>query len=125
MQVRDRHANEHTALKRLGGDFTDRKKGWRCSLDRISRVYRYRHRKIKLKVKFSCHQNIIKDVVTWGLKSQKFYAFSRVIHSLVVCALDYITKGHYFYLRWRCSLQSQYRAAFRKRGLYLRTKHKL
>ena len=26
MQVRDRHANEHTALKRLGGDFTDRKK---------------------------------------------------------------------------------------------------
>ena len=27
MQVRDRHANEHTALKRLGGDFTDRKKG--------------------------------------------------------------------------------------------------
>ena len=32
MQVRDRHANEHTALKRLGGDFTDRRKGWRCSL---------------------------------------------------------------------------------------------
>ena len=28
MQVRDRHANEHTALKRLGGDFTDRKEGW-------------------------------------------------------------------------------------------------
>ena len=27
MQVRDRHANEHTALKRLGGDFTDREKG--------------------------------------------------------------------------------------------------
>ena len=27
MQVRDRHANEHTALKRLGGDFTDRKRG--------------------------------------------------------------------------------------------------
>ena len=26
MQVRDRHANEHTALKRLGGNFTDRKK---------------------------------------------------------------------------------------------------
>ena len=33
MQVCDRHANEHTAQKRLGGDFTDRKKGWRCSLD--------------------------------------------------------------------------------------------
>ena len=27
MQVRNRHANEHTALKRLGGDFTDWKKG--------------------------------------------------------------------------------------------------
>ena len=26
MSVRDRHANEHTALKRLGGDFTDGKK---------------------------------------------------------------------------------------------------
>ena len=78
MRVRDRHANEHTALKRLGGDFTDRKKGWRCSLDRISKVYRYRHQKTKLKIKFhlyigySCHQNI-KKYVTWGLKSQKFY----------------------------------------------------
>ena len=80
MQVRDRHANEHTALKRLGGDFTDRRKGWRCSLDRISKVYRYRHQKTKLKIKFhlyigdSCHQNI-KKYVTWGLKSQKFYVF--------------------------------------------------
>ena len=27
MPVPDRHANEHTALKWLGGDFTDRKKG--------------------------------------------------------------------------------------------------
>ena len=26
MQIRDRYANEHTALKRLGGDFTDQKK---------------------------------------------------------------------------------------------------
>ena len=80
MQVCDRHANEHTALKRLGGDFTDRKKGWRCSLDRISKVYRYRHQKTKLKIKFhlyigdSCHQNI-KKYVTWGLKSRKFYVF--------------------------------------------------
>ena len=80
MQVRDRHANEHTALKRLGGDFTDRKKGWRCSLDRISKVHRYRHQKTKLKIKFnlyigdSCHQKI-KKYVTWGLKSQKFYVF--------------------------------------------------
>ena len=40
MQACDRHANEYTALKRLGGDFTGRKKGWRCSLDRISKVYR-------------------------------------------------------------------------------------
>ena len=97
MQVCDRHANEHTALKRLGGDFTDRKKGWRCSLDRISKVYRYRHQKTKLKIKFhlyigdSCHQNI-KKYVTWGLKSQKFYVFFPCnprlwSHSLVVCAL--------------------------------------
>ena len=28
MQVRDRHENEHTALTRLGGDFT-RRKTWR------------------------------------------------------------------------------------------------
>ena len=80
MQVRDRHAYEHTSLKRLGGDFTDRKKGWRCSLDRISKVYRYRHQKTKLKIKFnlyigdSCHQKF-KKYVTWGLKSQKFYVF--------------------------------------------------
>ena len=80
MQVRDTHANEHTALKRLGGYFTDRKKGWRCSLDRISKVYRYRHQKTKLKIKFhlylsdSCHQKI-KKYVTWGLKSQKFYVY--------------------------------------------------
>ena len=80
MQVRDRHVNEHTALKRLGGDFTVRKKGWHCSLDCISKVYRYRHQKTKLKIKFhlyigdSCHQNI-KKYVTWGLKSQKFYVF--------------------------------------------------
>ena len=80
MQVRDRHANEHTALKRLGGAFTDRKKAWCCSLDRISKVYRYRHQKTKLKIKFhlyigdSFHQNV-KKYVTWGLKSQKFYVF--------------------------------------------------
>ena len=51
MLIRDRHANEHTALKRLGGDFTDRKKRvvLCCSLDRISKVYRYRH---QLKIKF-------------------------------------------------------------------------
>ena len=48
MQFRDGHANEHTALKRLGGDFTGRKKGRRCSLDRISKVYHYRHQKTKL-----------------------------------------------------------------------------
>ena len=80
MQVRDTHANEHTALKWLGGYFTDRKKGWRCSLDRISKVYRYRHQKTKLKIKFhlylsdSCHQKIKKYVI-WGLKSQKFYVY--------------------------------------------------
>ena len=80
MQVRDTHANEHTPLKRLGGYFTDRKKGWRCSLDRISKVYRYRHQKTKLTIKFhlyssdSCHQKI-KKYVTWGLKSQKFYVY--------------------------------------------------
>ena len=80
MQVCDRLGNEHTALKRLGGDFTDRKKGRRCSLDRISKVYCYRHRKTKLKIKFhlylsdSCHQKI-KKYVTWELKSQKVYIY--------------------------------------------------
>ena len=80
MPVCDWHANEHTALKWLGGDFTDRKKGWHCSQDRISKVYRYRHQKTKLRIKFnlytgdSCHQKI-KKYVTWGLKSQKFYVF--------------------------------------------------
>ena len=77
MQIRDRHANEHTTLKWLGGDFTDRRKGWRCSLDRISKVYHYRHKKTKIKIKFhlylsdSCHQKN-KKYVTWGLKLQKF-----------------------------------------------------
>ena len=52
MQVRDRHADEHWALKRLGGDFTGREKGWRCLLDRISKVYLDRHQKSKLKMKF-------------------------------------------------------------------------
>ena len=80
MQIRDRHPNEHTALKRLGGNFTNRKKGWRCSLDCISKVYRYRRQKTKLKIKFhlyigdSYHQKI-KKYVTWGLKSRKFYVF--------------------------------------------------
>ena len=41
-----------TALKRLGGDFTGRKKGWRCSLDRISKFYLYRHQKTELKIRF-------------------------------------------------------------------------
>ena len=49
MQVRDRYADEHWALKRLGGDFTGREKGWRCSLDRISKVYFDRHQKANLK----------------------------------------------------------------------------
>ena len=76
-QVRDRRANEHWVLKRLGGDFTGRIKRWRSSLARISKVYLDRHQKRKLKIKFhlylsdSKHQNI-KKIVTWGLKSQKF-----------------------------------------------------
>ena len=80
MQIRDRHANVHTALKLLGGDFTDRKKGWCCSLDRISKVYHYQHQKTKLEIKFhlylsdSCHQKV-KKYVTWGLKSQMFYVY--------------------------------------------------
>ena len=80
MQVWDRHVNEHTAPKWLGGDFTDRIKGWPCSLDRTSKVYCYRHQKTKLKIKFhlylsdSCHQKD-KKYVTLGLKSQKFYIY--------------------------------------------------
>ena len=50
------------------------------SIRSISKVYRYRHQKSKLKIKChlylgdSCHQNI-KRYVTWGLKSQKCYVF--------------------------------------------------
>ena len=56
MRVRARHANEHS--KRLEGVcffffffffFTGRKKGWRCSLDRISKIYCYRHQKTKVR----------------------------------------------------------------------------
>ena len=88
--------NEHTALKWLGGDFSDRKKGWRCSLDRISKVYRYRHHKTKLK-------NEISSLFRWFLSSKKlksmsyggynrksFTSISRVIlwsHSVVARAL--------------------------------------
>ena len=80
MQARDRQADEHWALKRLGGDFTSWEKGRRCSLDRISKVYLDRHQKRKLKIKFhlyfsNSHQQKIKKIVTWGLKSQKFYVF--------------------------------------------------
>ena len=51
MQVRDRYANEHTALKWFRGKFTGQKKGWLCSLDFISKVYHYYwHQKTKLKV---------------------------------------------------------------------------
>ena len=78
IQICGRHANEHTALEWLGGKFTGRKR-WRCSLDGISKVYLDRHQKVKLKLKFhlsylsdSYYQNI-KKIVTWGLKSQKFY----------------------------------------------------
>ena len=80
MQVCDRHTDEQWALKRLGGNFTGREKGRRCSLDRISKVYLDRHQKIKLKIKFhlyfsDSHHQKIKKIVTWGLKSQKFYVF--------------------------------------------------
>ena len=91
MQVRDEHADEHQALKRLGGDFTGREKGRRCSLDRISKVYLDRHQKSKLKIKFhlylsDSHHQKIKKIVTWGLKSQKFCVFF-TCYPMVVCAL--------------------------------------
>ena len=95
MQVGDRHADEHWALKRLGGNFTGREKGRRCSLDLISKVYLDRHQKSKLKIKFylylsnSNHQKI-KKIVIWGLKLQKLYVFftcNPMEHSLVVCTL--------------------------------------
>ena len=37
MQVCDRHANEHQALKWFGSNFTGRKREWRYSMDRISK----------------------------------------------------------------------------------------
>ena len=76
MQVCDRHTNEHPALKRLGGQFTGPKKRWRCSMDRISKVYRNRHQKTKLKIKFYLylsdfyHQKI-KKVCHMGIKIAK------------------------------------------------------
>ena len=80
MEMQVGHPNEYTALKRLGGDVTCRKEGWRCSLDRISKVYRYQHQKNKLKIKFHQYLNDsyyqkIKKHVTWGLKLQKFYLY--------------------------------------------------
>ena len=80
MQVRDRHADEHWALKRLGGDFTGREKGRRCSLDSISKVYLNRHQKSKLTIKFhlylsdSHHQKNEKDC-HMGVKIAKVYVF--------------------------------------------------
>ena len=96
MQVRDRHADEHWALRRLGGDFTGREKGRHCSLDHISKVFLDRHQKSKPEIKFhlyftDSHHQKIKKIVTWGLNSQKFYVFFTCnpiwSHSLVVCAL--------------------------------------
>ena len=52
MLVCDRHTNEHTALKWLGGEFTCREKGWCCSRDRISQVYLDQHQQRKVKLKF-------------------------------------------------------------------------
>ena len=51
INICDRHANKHTALKRLGGEFTGRKRRWHCSLDSISKVYLDRHQKTKFKFK--------------------------------------------------------------------------
>ena len=62
--------------KRLGGDFTGRKRG--RAVYWTIKVCRYRHQKTKLKIKFNLylsdfyHQRINKHV-TWRLKSQKFY----------------------------------------------------
>ena len=78
MQVCDRHANEQTALKRLGSELPVEKGGGAVqSLDRISKVYLDQHQKRKLKLKFhlylsdSYHQNI-KKIVTRVWESQKF-----------------------------------------------------
>ena len=108
MQVRDRPADEHWALKRLEGDFTGREKGRRCSLDRISKVYLDWHQKSKLKIKChlylsDSHHQTIKKIVTWGLKSQKFYVFFTCnpmilwSHALVVCALKIGDRGSWLY----------------------------
>ena len=99
MQVRDRHANEHTALTRLGGDFYQSKKGvalftgpYLKSLS-LSTSENQTYNKIS-SIGDSCHQNI-KKYVAWGLKSQKFYVFSPcnlMEPFIVVCALLTHTK---------------------------------
>ena len=78
MQVCDRHVNEHTALKQLGrGKSTGQKKGWRCSLDRISKVYLDQHQKMQLELKFHLYViliiKILKRLSQGVLKLQKFY----------------------------------------------------
>ena len=74
MQVCDRHENEHTYLKQLGGDpVLPIKKGKRCLLVRIAKAHHYRHQRIKLKIKFNLYfsdsyQQKIKKYVLWDFK---------------------------------------------------------
>lgn len=77
MQMRDRRANEYSVLKRWRGGCTGSNKWWRCLLARILKSKLDRHQKIKLKIKFHLYisdswQQNIQNIVTWGLKSQKF-----------------------------------------------------
>ena len=57
VQICDRRANEYRVPYRLGGRWIGRKSGCRCSLERISKFYPYRHIKTKLKIKINIHLN--------------------------------------------------------------------
>ena len=98
IQICDDYVNQHTALKRLGREFTGLKRGWHCSLDCISKVYLDQHQKSKLKLKFHVHwrdsyyQNI-KKIVTWGLTGVILWS-----HSIVVCALIIDMLLHFLHL---------------------------
>jgi len=55
VQICDRRANEYRVPYRLGGRWIGRKSGCRCSLERISKFYPYRHIKTKLRIKINIH----------------------------------------------------------------------
>ena len=59
-----------------------KKKGWRCSLNHISKVYRYQHQKTKLK-------NKISSLCKWFLSSKKLKSISHGVKIAKVLYFSY------------------------------------